>query len=99
MDVTLRVDRQIATLLDFVNTQVGLTNTLIAFTADHGVSPIPEQAKGLGLGGERLKPTDLLAAITHGHQSALQSTGKVAGSDRRLLVRRQPRLEPVARVS
>src|SRR4030095_11890316 len=37
MDVTLRVDRQIATLLDFVNARVGLANTIVAFTADHGV--------------------------------------------------------------
>src|SRR5687768_5024893 len=34
MDVTLRIDRQIATLLDFVQTKVGLANTLITFTAD-----------------------------------------------------------------
>jgi predicted AlkP superfamily pyrophosphatase or phosphodiesterase len=63
MDLTLRTDRQIATLLDFVNTRVGLSNTLIAFTADHGVSPIPEQAADLGLGGARLKLVDLFATI------------------------------------
>jgi len=63
MDVTLRVDRQIATLLDFVQSKVGLANTLIAFTADHGVAPIPEHAAALGLGGSRIKTTDLLAAI------------------------------------
>lgn len=63
MDMTLRTDRQIAALLDFVNTRVGLSNTLIAFTADHGVSPIPEQAQELGLGGARLKLDDLFATI------------------------------------
>ncbi len=63
MDVSLRVDRQIGTLLDFVQTRVGLANTLIAFTADHGVAPIPEHTAALGLGGERLKAPDLLAAI------------------------------------
>jgi predicted AlkP superfamily pyrophosphatase or phosphodiesterase len=63
MDVTLRVDRQIATLLDFVQARVGLSNTLIAFTADHGVSPIPEHAAALGLGGARAKTPDILAAI------------------------------------
>jgi predicted AlkP superfamily pyrophosphatase or phosphodiesterase len=63
MDVTLRVDRQIATLLDFVQTQVGLSNTLVAFTADHGVSPIPEQAAALGLGGGRIKAADLFGPI------------------------------------
>jgi arylsulfatase A-like enzyme len=64
MDVTLRVDRQIATLLDFVNARVGLANTLVVFTADHGVAPIPEHSGALGLGGSRLKTTDVITAIT-----------------------------------
>jgi predicted AlkP superfamily pyrophosphatase or phosphodiesterase len=63
MDITLRTDRQIATLLDFVQSKVGLQNTLIAFTADHGVSPIPEHAEALGLGGARIKIADILASI------------------------------------
>lgn len=54
MDVTLRTDRNIATLLDFIDARVGLANTLIALTADHGVSPIPEHAAALGLGGGRV---------------------------------------------
>ncbi len=66
MDVALRVDRQIATLLDFVQSKVGLANTLVALTADHGVSPIPEHAAAIGLGGGRVKTTDLLAAIRAG---------------------------------
>ena len=53
MDITLRVDRQIGSLLDFVNSKVGLANTLVAFTADHGVAPIPEHSGALGLGGTR----------------------------------------------
>jgi predicted AlkP superfamily pyrophosphatase or phosphodiesterase len=69
MDAALRIDRQIATLLDFVQARVGLSNTLIAFTADHGVSPIPEQAATLGLGGGRVKTSDILAAI-HAAMSA-----------------------------
>ena len=63
MDVTLRTDRQIATLLDFVQAQVGLSNTLVAFTADHGVAPIPEQAAVLGLGGARIQVPDLCGPI------------------------------------
>lgn len=63
MDIALRVDRQIATLLDFVQSRIGLSNTLIAFTADHGVSPIPEHAAAFGLGGARLKTPDILATI------------------------------------
>jgi predicted AlkP superfamily pyrophosphatase or phosphodiesterase len=63
MDAVLRVDREIAKLLDFVEARVGLSNTLIAFTADHGVSPIPEHAAALGLGGGRIKAADLFATI------------------------------------
>jgi predicted AlkP superfamily pyrophosphatase or phosphodiesterase len=66
MDLAVRTDRQIATLLDFVQTRVGLANTLIALTADHGVAPIPEHAGAIGLGGARIKTADLLAAIRAG---------------------------------
>ena len=76
MDMTLRVDRQIATLLDFVQARVGLANTLIAFTADHGVSPIPEQAAALGLGGARLKTPDILAAIHSALSARYNPQGK-----------------------
>lgn len=63
MDAVLRVDREIAKLLDFVDARVGLSNTLIAFTADHGVSPIPEHAAVMGLGGGRIKAVDLFGTI------------------------------------
>jgi arylsulfatase A-like enzyme len=63
MDTALRTDRNVATLLDFVDARVGLANTLIAFTADHGVSPIPEQAAALGLGGGRIKFADVMGTI------------------------------------
>lgn len=76
MDVTLRVDRQIAMLLDFVQARVGLGNTLIAFTADHGVSPIPEHAAALGLGGARIKTTDILAAIRAAISARYNPKGK-----------------------
>ncbi len=76
MDVTLRTDRQIAALLDFVQTRVGLSNTLIAFTADHGVSPIPEQAKELGLGGARLRVADLFGTINKAVSARYNPQGK-----------------------
>ena len=76
MDVTLRVDRQIATLLDFVDARVGLSNTVVAFTADHGVSPIPEHAATLGLGGARLKTADLFAAVSKALSAKYNPQGK-----------------------
>ena len=66
MDITLRVDRSIAALLDFVNARVGLQNTVVAFTADHGVAPIPEHANALGLPGGRIKGDEVLRAMRLG---------------------------------
>ncbi len=69
MDMTLRVDRQIATLLDFVNQRIGLRNTVVVFTADHGVAPVPEHATSLNLPGGRVKYSDLINAIRNGIKS------------------------------
>lgn len=63
MDMTLRVDRQIARLLEIVDARVGLSNTVVAFTADHGVAPSPEQAVAMGLPGGRVNPSDILTAV------------------------------------
>jgi predicted AlkP superfamily pyrophosphatase or phosphodiesterase len=62
MDITLRTDAQIGALLDYVNAKVGLQHTLVVFTADHGVAPIPEHASALGLTGGRISNTDILNA-------------------------------------
>ena len=66
MDVTLRVDQQIGALLDFVNAKVGLSNSIVIFTADHGVAPIPEHAAALGLGGARIRGDDVIKALRSG---------------------------------
>lgn len=63
MDITLRTDRQIEELLKFVDARVGLRNTIVIFTADHGVAPSPEQATAMGLPGLRIKGTDVLRAM------------------------------------
>lgn len=66
MDMTLRVDRQIGELLDYVDAQVGLQKTLVIFTADHGASPIPEQAAMMNLPGRRYQKLDLLDMVEAG---------------------------------
>lgn len=63
MDMSLRVDSQIGQLLDFVDAKVGLRNTVVVFTADHGVAPSPEQAAEMRLPGARVKVSDVLAAV------------------------------------
>jgi len=76
MDSVLRVDRDIAKLLDFVDARVGLSNTLIAFTADHGVAPIPEQAAVLGLGGARIQAATLFSTIGKALSARYNPQGK-----------------------
>ena len=69
MDMTLRVDQQIGKLLDFVDTRVGLGNSIVIFTADHGASPIPEQAALQNLDGRRYQKADLLKVAEEGLQA------------------------------
>jgi predicted AlkP superfamily pyrophosphatase or phosphodiesterase len=76
MDITLRVDRSIAALLDFVQQHVGLQNTLVVFTADHGVAPIPEHANALGLPGGRIKSDDVLRAMKLGISARYNRKGE-----------------------
>lgn len=69
MDITLRVDQQIGTLLDYIDAHVGLRNTVVLFTADHGASPVPEQAALLGLPGRRYDRADVLQLVQEGLKS------------------------------
>ena len=66
MDMTLRVDQQIGKLLDFVDTRVGLGSSIVIFTADHGASPVPEQAALQNLAGRRYQKADLLKVAAEG---------------------------------
>ena len=63
MDISLNVDRDIGALLDYIDKRIGLQNTVVVLTADHGVAPIPEQAAAEGLGGGRIDNMDVLDAV------------------------------------
>lgn len=63
MDMTIRTDRQLADLFAFIDSRVGLDHTVVAFTADHGVAPIPEQSASLGLAGARVRSTPVVTEI------------------------------------
>ncbi len=47
-DNILRVDRLLADLFQFIDEQVGLENTLVIVSADHGMCEAPEYMQGLG---------------------------------------------------
>jgi predicted AlkP superfamily pyrophosphatase or phosphodiesterase len=62
-DISLKVDRTIGSLLNLVDKVVGLQRTIVAFTADHGVAPIPEAMRERGLPGGRMTSKELFDPI------------------------------------
>jgi predicted AlkP superfamily pyrophosphatase or phosphodiesterase len=61
-DITLRTDRVLADFFTYLDKKIGLDHVVIALSADHGVAPVPEQAKAMGYGG-RVENRPLLAAV------------------------------------
>lgn len=59
-DVVLQLDQTIATLLELIDKQVGLDNTLIILSADHGMAEMPEYASELGYPAQRLYGDEVL---------------------------------------
>lgn len=68
-DNILRLDRILASFFQFLDTNVGLENTLIVLSADHGGPEAPEYAQSIGIEAGRFsfdyfkKPNILTAAI------------------------------------
>jgi hypothetical protein len=55
-DMSIRTDRLLGRLFEYLDKQIGLQNVLIVFTADHGVAPLPEVNAGRRLPGGRMPP-------------------------------------------
>lgn len=66
-EVSLRADALLERLFQAIDKQVGLENTVVALTGDHGVAPTPESNIAKKMPGGRLAPT----AIANAVQSAL----------------------------
>jgi predicted AlkP superfamily pyrophosphatase or phosphodiesterase len=62
-DITLRTDRVLSDLFSYIDQKIGLANTIIVLTADHGVAPIPEHSRDIGLGGGTFASKTLTSAI------------------------------------
>lgn len=61
-DITLRTDRTLAELFNYLERKFGWERVVIALTADHGVAPVPEQVQALGYGG-RIEAKALTDAV------------------------------------
>jgi predicted AlkP superfamily pyrophosphatase or phosphodiesterase len=68
-DIAIKTDRAIGRLLSRVDRLVGLQHVLVVLTADHGVAPVPEVAKQMGLNAGRMTSNDLFGPI----QKALET--------------------------
>jgi len=53
-DMSIRTDRLLGRLLDFVDKRVGLANVLVVVTADHGVAPVAEELAKRRMPGGRI---------------------------------------------
>jgi predicted AlkP superfamily pyrophosphatase or phosphodiesterase len=62
-DIAVRTDRVIGRLLDRVDALIGLRHTIVAFTTDHGVAPVPEVAQQRSLPAGRLTSKELFGPI------------------------------------
>ena len=63
-DISIRTDRLLGKLLDYVDARVGKDGTLVVLTADHGVAPVPEVNQARNMPGGRLAEARLTQRIS-----------------------------------
>jgi hypothetical protein len=76
-DNFLRLDATLAQLFRFVDRSVGLDNTLVLITSDHGVAPIPEFLAEHGLPAGRLDAPQLVSDAERALRSGFPAAGEV----------------------
>jgi predicted AlkP superfamily pyrophosphatase or phosphodiesterase len=70
-DVLIRLDRDLAQLIDKLDRDVGRANYVLALSADHGVSPVPERVKAQGYDAGRIGTAAMGRAIDQALAEAL----------------------------
>ena len=78
-DNMLRLDRTIADLLKFIDKKVGLDNTLIVLSADHGAAEVPAYLSSLGMN------TDVVAPKNWDKAPSMKTLKKQFGLDTALI--------------
>ncbi len=53
-DMSIRTDRLLGKLFQYLEKEVGMANVLVVLTADHGVAPVPEVSAGRKMPGGRM---------------------------------------------
>ena len=62
-DISIRTDRLLGRLFDFIDQHVGAGNTLVILTADHGVAPVPEVNQERKMPGGRMSGFTMLRTV------------------------------------
>lgn len=62
-DISIRTDRTLGKLLEFIDARLGAGKTLVVLTADHGVAPVPEVNAARKMPGGRLDATEFFAVM------------------------------------
>jgi predicted AlkP superfamily pyrophosphatase or phosphodiesterase len=83
-DNLLRLDRTLAELFKFVDQKVGLANTAIVVSADHGAAEIPGYLNEFGIDAKYFKP-DALDPKTLEKQPAIEALKKRLGIAKELI--------------
>jgi predicted AlkP superfamily pyrophosphatase or phosphodiesterase len=74
-EMVVQLDKDLDGFFSYLDKQVGLKNVMVAFTADHGVAPIPAQAAKLGVAATRID-LDVLVENLNAALNAKLSPGK-----------------------
>ena len=65
MDQLLRLDLILGRLFKEIDMRVGLNNTIVVLTADHGSLPLVENLQAKGIDAQRANPNVLQSAVAH----------------------------------
>lgn len=63
-DTYIRLDKTLENFFKYLDSQVGLDNTVIVLTADHGVSPVPQLMSLHGFDAGTIDPEECKSAVT-----------------------------------
>ncbi len=62
-EMVIGLDHDLDSFFTYLDHKIGLANVMVAFTADHGIAPIPSHSARLGIASARLDLDDFTSAI------------------------------------
>jgi len=75
-EMVLALDRDLDSFFTYLDKKVGLANVMVAFTADHGVAPIPTESAKLGVASARLELEPFTESINASLNQRFATIGK-----------------------